>query len=104
MTKRVRVVSSDLVCLECGHIFTIQRRTNDLKKVGHIKHLYCSNCMCIQAHYEVREIIPFVLNCYSNGISNLDAKTKIIFNYLVERVDDDFGRENKVYKKIFTKR
>ena len=104
MSRNDKLVRSDLVCLECGRVFTIQRRINDLKKIGHIKHLYCSKCMMVQPHYEVKEIVSFIWNCFNKGFSNLDENTQIVLNFLVERVDDEVGKEYRIFKKKSIKR
>ena len=104
MSRKNKLVRFDLVCLKCGQIFTIQRKINDLKKVEHIKHLYCDKCMMVQPQYEVRDIVLFILNCHSNGISNLDDKSLIIFNFLSKRVDDEIGKEYRIFKKEFNRR
>ena len=51
---------TNLVCLECGYIFTIPRRTYKLKNNGHIKDLWCPRCKNVNKHYEIRNIDSFM--------------------------------------------
>ena len=53
---------SDLVCLNCGNIVTIQRKVGNARPVGHIKDLYCYKCLEVTKHYEVRDVSNFLYN------------------------------------------
>ena len=53
---------TDLVCLNCGNVTSIQRKSNKQKKISHIKDLWCYKCLQITKHYEVRDIDKFILN------------------------------------------
>ena len=61
--KILKTVRTQLVCLECGNIVTIQRRFGREKSVGHIKHLYCYHCEERTAHFEIKDETLF-LNTY----------------------------------------
>ena len=56
---------TDLVCLNCGNIVTIQRIVGRFKNIGHIKDLYCSVCKSTQKHYEVQDADLFKLKYLS---------------------------------------
>ena len=43
--KRISFLLSDLVCSECGHVFTIPRRRSRTKPPGHIKSMWCPMCL-----------------------------------------------------------
>ena len=45
---------TNLICPECGNIFTIWRLQG--RKIFHIKDLYCYNCEKVTKHIEVKDI------------------------------------------------
>ena len=51
---------SDLVCLNCGNIVTIQRKVGNARPVGHIKDLYCYKCQKLTKQYEVKDVSIFL--------------------------------------------
>ena len=65
MSKKGDIRDTQLVCMNCGNLVMIQRKIRGLKKVGHIKHLYCYKCDSIQKHYEVRDASSFLWKCYN---------------------------------------
>ena len=60
--KTLKYNRSDLVCLKCGNIVTIQRKVGSDRPVGHIKDLYCYKCLKVTKHYEVRDVSKFLYN------------------------------------------
>lgn len=50
---KAKIDQSDLICLKCGNITSIQRRKSNKKKTLHIKHLYCYKCMDVTRHAEL---------------------------------------------------
>ena len=75
-----KTVRTDLICPECGNIFTIQRRIGNQKKLYHRKWLYCPICQKDTNHIEVKD-----LDILIEKIARKEEKT---------RTED----ENKVYK------
>lgn len=51
--KKSKTMPSDLLCLECGNIFTISRMMSSLRTNGHIKDLSCPICNKVTKHFEV---------------------------------------------------
>lgn len=78
--KKNKFELSDLICTNCGNIFTLPRYNYSKRKVGHIKDLWCYKCNMITKHYEVHEYDKFVCeNYYSkdkNNIKRLILKDK----------------------------
>lgn len=50
-----KIIPAYLKCNECGNQTTIQRRKDNLKEVGHTKHMHCYKCKTITAHTEITE-------------------------------------------------
>ena len=50
----IKTVSTDLICPECGNVFTIMRRTSRQKKYYHHKQLYCPICKRKTNHIEMK--------------------------------------------------
>lgn len=46
------MVISYLICEECGSTFPIPRKRYQLRKRGHVKHLWCYRCKKVTAHIE----------------------------------------------------
>lgn len=88
---------TDLVCLECGNVFIIMRKGCCLKKVSHLKNLWCYKCKKVTNHYEVRDIDKFML-------LEVDDEEKLFVKDLVRdgKVEDQ-RKSNKVLKKILEK-
>ena len=104
MRNKNNIVATDLVCLNCGNVSTIQRKIGRTKCVGHIKNLYCDKCRDVQSFYEVRDVSIFIWECMNTDIKNLNDVERVVFNFLMKR-EDNYGEErNTVYKKIFTRR
>ena len=104
MSKVNRTMATDLICLECGNIFTIQRRRGKLKKMGHVKHLFCSVCNKVQPHYEIKDANTFVWSFYGEDYNSLDENTKVVLNFLMKREDENVRREERIHKKVLTRK
>ena len=85
MSKNIRIVPTQLVCMNCGNVEVIQRRIGRLKKIGHIKHFYCSKCCLIEPHYEVREVNSFIWECMNKNILCLDDNTEGIHKKILTK-------------------
>ncbi|MEE3344074.1 MAG: hypothetical protein VZS44_08305 [Bacilli bacterium] len=103
MSKKGIIKDTQLVCMCCGNVVMIQRNIRNLKKVGHIKHLYCYKCDSIQQHYEVRDVSSFIWKCSNKGINNLDDNAKLVFDFLIRSEDSYEDGICNIYKKILTK-
>lgn len=95
--RKATVYYSDLVCLDCGNIFTISRTKSGARPVGHIKDLWCYKCNVITKHYEVQDADRFVCDIYNNEIKEKVKKL------IVENNERYNGRKDNVFKKILTK-
>lgn len=51
--RKYETFITELICLECGYVNTIQRNINKKKEIGHIKDLYCPSCKADTKYYEV---------------------------------------------------
>ena len=51
-----KIVRTDLICPDCGNVFTIQRRRIKQKKLYHRKWLYCPICQKDTNHIEVKDL------------------------------------------------
>lgn len=100
--SRFNTNGTDLVCLTCGNVDTIQRKKSRLKEVGHIKTLYCYSCMKRTKHYEVVDVSTFVYNNIYR--ENLDADCDKALNFLLKREECRNEREDRVFGKILTRR
>ena len=60
MSNKAKIISTDLICLECGTIITIQRKQNHKRKISHIKDLWCYECEKVTKHYEVQDVESFL--------------------------------------------
>ena len=49
------VLRKELECITCGLIQTIQRRNSKDRAKGHIKHLWCPQCLKKTPHMECEE-------------------------------------------------
>lgn len=78
---------TDLVCLECGNIFSIQRRVCNLKQTGHIKHLWCPICQKVLPHYEVHDVTKFMWELCDKP--NLTKDERKLLYLLKERNKDE---------------
>lgn len=74
--RKCGVNYSDLVCLNCGSIFTISRFANRCREVGHIKDIWCPRCKEVTKHYEVHDADVFACGNYNNELK-VKVKTLI---------------------------
>jgi len=103
MSNKTCTQLSNLVCLDCGNIMMIQRKKSNLKKVGHIKDLYCIKCNKITKHYEVKEINKFLWIYNDLNDNNLQYETLKVLKYLRKSEERYENKRFGVYKKILTK-
>ena len=104
MSNKKKTVYTNLVCLFCGNISVIQRKASKLKKDGHLKVFYCPCCKNVFNHYEIRDISKFMLKYDYSDLATVDDTTKYVYELLEKRVDMDEQRENRVFKKILTRK
>ena len=99
MTRKYNIHYTDLVCLNCGNINTIQRMTNKRRSIGHIKDLYCHICKIITKHYEIQDIDLFKLKYqeYENEI--LTSETNPILS-IIEGIEENAKKRTRVFAKI----
>ena len=76
--KKGCVKSTDLVCLECGNVFTIMRKTGKLKEYSHIKDLWCYRCLDVTKHFEIYNKEKFLVKDIDDEI-DLYIKDLIIY-------------------------
>ena len=103
MSNKIRTQLTNLVCLDCGNIMIIQRKKSNLKKIGHIKDLYCFNCDKVTKHYEVRDINEFLWKYMYYDDSILEYDTLKVLNYLRKSEEGNEEERSRVYKKVLTK-
>jgi hypothetical protein len=89
--KKKRTMSTDLLCLECGNIFTIARGVNNLKSNGHIKHLMCPRCEKLTEHFEVRD--AGLMRKELEFQPNRNEKEQLIYELLVKGYEDENARK-----------
>lgn len=89
--------STDLVCLECGNVYSIIRKSRALKEVSHIKDLWCYKCKKDVKHYEVKDIEKFMAKDTDDEIK-LYVKD-IVLNGKEENID----RRNRIFRKVLKK-
>jgi len=102
-SSKVLFKSTDLVCLGCGSVCTIQRKKGRGKAEGHIKHMYCPWCMIICEHYEVRDVSMFIWKYFDEDVNTMDNNTKKVLELLRKRKDESVRGEDKIFKKVLTK-
>lgn len=95
--SKISLTSTDLVCLECGNVSSIIRKTFKVKKVSHIKDLWCYKCKKTTKNYEVVDIDKFMWRNSNNEIE-LFVKELIIYGK-----NRDQERTNGILKKILKK-
>lgn len=86
---------SSLVCLECGNIFTIPRKSRKHRCDGHIKDLWCPFCKNISKHYEIRNIDIFLYN-----VEYEDEIKQYVRDLISNGTSEDNERKNRIFKKI----
>lgn len=86
---------TNLVCLECGYIFTIPRKTYKLKNNGHIKDLWCPRCKNVNKHYEIRNIDSFMYN-----LEYTDDVCQYVRDLISKGPGEDYERKDRIFKKI----
>ena len=100
--KQVPYKPTELVCLKCGNVMTILRKSLKQKKVGHIKDMYCPYCKEQVKFFEVRDVNAFKWQC--QNAYELTELEQLVFNYLKEREENNGKQECGIYKKILTKK
>lgn len=85
---------SNLVCLECGNIFTIPRRRKH-RSDGHIKDLQCPFCKSVDKHYEIQNIDSFLYN-----LEYEDEVKQYVRDLISNGTSEDYERKDRVFKKI----
>lgn len=78
MSKRQQYKSVDLQCPKCKTIQSIYRRKANLKKVGHLKKLYCYKCNEYTNHIELVDKSYFEVANFDNLIPVNKKKDKVI--------------------------
>ena len=86
---------SNLVCLECGNIFTIPRRRRKHRSDGHIKDLWCPFCKNVNKHYEIQNIDSFLYN-----LEYEDEVKQYVRDLISNGTSEDYERKDRVFKKI----
>lgn len=89
---------SNLVCLECGNIFTIPRRKTKHRCNGHIKDLWCPVCKRVNKHYEIQNIDNFLYN-----LEYGDEVKQYVRDLISNGTSEDYERKDRVFKKILKK-
>ena len=102
--SKTKFNSTDLICLECGNINTIQRRKGRGKAIGHIKTMYCPLCMNIVDHYEVQDVSKFVWEYSFCNENEIDDDVKLVLELLKKREDSSVRGEDKIFKKVLTRK
>ena len=88
---------TDLVCLECGNVCSLIRRSSSLKEVSHIKDLWCYKCKKDVKHYEVRDIEKFMAK-------DTDDEVKLyVKDIVLNGKEENIDRRNTVFKKVLKK-
>ena len=77
---RNNIVSSDLICKECGTKMVIPRHKNSMREKYHIKDIYCYNCDKATKHIEVYELD--ILKKELEYKDELDDTEKLIYNLI----------------------
>lgn len=80
MSNKIKTYPTDLICLNCGNITTIQRRRSQVKEVSHIKDLYCYKCKDVTKHYELIEKDRYKMNLDKSKLKS--EIEKIVIDYL----------------------
>lgn len=86
---------SNLICLECGNIFIIPRRSKKRRCDGHIKDLWCPYCKKDSKHYEIQNIGTFLYN-----IEYEDEVKQYVRDLISNGISEDNERKNRIFKKI----
>lgn len=96
-SSRISLKSTDLVCLECGNISTIIRKSSKVKKVAHIKDLWCYKCKKTTKNYEVVDIDKFM---WCNSDDEIELFVKDLVKYGKSK---SYERTSGILKKILKK-
>ena len=96
--QKTAIKSSDLVCLECGNVFTIMRKNCKLREVSHLKKLWCYKCQKFVNHYEVCDIDSF-MHTYTHDEVKLYVKDLVLYG----KRDNLQEKRDRVLKKILEK-
>ena len=92
--KKSCVASTDLVCMNCGNIVSIMRKTSRLKEVSHIKDLWCYKCLDVTKHFEVVDVSKFLWR------DTNDSMELYVKGLLKNGKNEE---SNRVFKKILKK-
>ena len=103
MSNKFHIHYTDLICLNCGNINTIQRIQGRERELGHIKDLYCYVCESRQKHYEIKDVDLFRLKYEDYVPKKLNENTTTVLNIIREREINE-GRGVKLLKKVPSKR
>ena len=95
--KNLSFQSTDLVCLECGNVYSIMRKSRALKEVSHIKDLWCYKCKKDVKHYEVRDIEKFI------ATDSLDEVKLYVKDIVRNGKEDNIDRRNRIFRKVLKK-
>jgi len=96
-SSKISLKSTDLVCLECGNVSSIIRKSSRVKKVSHIKDLWCYKCRKTTKNYEVVDIDKFM---WRNSNSEVELFVKEL---VTNGKNDDRERTGRILKKILKK-
>ncbi len=62
MSRAVKCKATQLKCPQCGNIASIMRKESSLRKVGHLKKLYCFICKEEVNHIELHDASLYDIN------------------------------------------
>ena len=99
--KKAHYRRTDLICLNCGYVATINRKFQKLKEYGHIKDMYCPVCKADSKFYEILNVDIFKWHLENKTYLN-EMKAKIL-TFLKEREEFYDKSRFRLHKKILTK-
>ena len=100
--NKIQYKSTDLVCLICGNVMTINRKLSRQKNIGHIKNMYCPFCKEVVKFFEVKDVSSFIWRCMMSD--SLTESEVFVINLLKEREERNEQKECGVYQKILTRK
>lgn len=100
--KKSPYKSTDLVCLDCGSVVTINRKLNRQKNVGHIKDMYCPYCNKEVKFFEVKDVSIFKWDCLTKN--SLTEEEFLVMSLLEKREEKNEQSECRIYKKILDRK
>ena len=89
--KKKKTKVTDLMCLECGNIFTISRGSNRQKSNGHIKDLMCPRCEKVTKHFEVRD--AGLMRKELEFQPNRNEQEQLLYELLVKSYEEENERK-----------